>query len=98
MNKKQSNEQVKSILQNCNHDMAINLITNTFKGSVIPSDLADLLTQYTNNPCLENAQNLCIYDANFLNFFLLARSDGFTTQLFESGALKFKGDKQIPVN
>jgi hypothetical protein len=88
VNNRQNKEEVTSILQNCNHDMAKQIFIKTFKGNVMPSDLCGLLDRYIKNPCVENAQNLYNYDAEFLNVFLLARSGGFTTHLFESGVLK----------
>ncbi len=93
--KNKQNKKVTSILQNCNHDMAKTILINTFKGNVMPSDLCGLLDQYVKNPCVENAQNLYNYDAELLNVFLLARSGGFTTHLFESGVFEDDVKKKI---
>ena len=55
---------------NCDFDFAADLLIHTFAGGIVPNDLSELLTSYTNDPCRENAMRLVEFDKQeFCRFF-----------------------------
>lgn len=56
-------------LRDCDFRAASQDLRKTFDGTVIPKELACLLTCYGENPCMETAWGLIHYDPKFIEIF-----------------------------
>jgi hypothetical protein len=63
----------------CDYGLAAKLLTQTFGGKVLSKDLTCLLDDYLQNPCLETAMDLILFDPEFLALF----ADNKRTARFE---------------
>lgn len=53
----------------CDYQFAVVRLKETLSGKVLPKELTGLLTDYVNNPCLETALDLILFDSHFLLYF-----------------------------
>ena len=83
------------LLKDCNYCVAAMALTASFKGSVIPKDLARLLDAYIANPCLKSAVSLIEFAPEFVVFFEESKPGGFHARQFRD-ALGPVREKDVP--
>lgn len=60
-------------LENCNFELAQDMLRKQWAGSVIPKNLAVCLREFDARPCPETALALILFDGRFLASFELAQ-------------------------
>lgn len=77
---------IRKILEelDCRYLFSKKILENKFTGSVIPNELLALLNSFSENPCIDTAVDLLVFDEKFLAFFQLSRKDGLAASTWQA--------------
>ncbi len=72
---------MKALLDDCNYQLAAEIIQQRFGDNDDHYGLSSLIDQYVNNPCFETAIKLIERDSLFINYFTESKPEGLYSRL-----------------